>query len=274
MSRSRAYCLTVNNFCAKDIEQLRSLKYKYLVFAHEVGEQGTPHLQGYVCLSSAMTKRALSKKIPRAHLEVAKGSALQNYAYCRKIRPEDSKPNEVWEQHGTMPSQGKRTDIDKVKNLVKDGKSLKEIAEECSSYQSLKFAQLYRQIHQTPRDFETQVIWIYGPTGTGKSKWVTDNYPEAKWISKQDCFFLNYDGSEEVVVIDDFRKDFCKFHELLRLTDRYPLTVPIKGGEVQWKPKVLIITTPYHPKDTYNTREDIGQLERRINQLIHLEKIQ
>ena len=40
-------------------------------------------------------------------------------------------------------------------------------------------------------------------------------------------WFDGYMG-QKVVCFDDFRKDFCTFHELLRLLDRYPMDVPVK----------------------------------------------
>ena len=58
----------------------------YLIFGDEVGEGGTPHLQGYLCLP---TKKRLTyvKGLPgfeRCHLEVSRGSHKQASDYCKK----------------------------------------------------------------------------------------------------------------------------------------------------------------------------------------------
>lgn len=73
------------------------------------------------------------------------------------------------------------------------------------------------------------------------------------------------------MVIDDFRADFCKFHVLLRLLDKYPYVVEVKGGSRQWLAEEIFITAPMHPRDAYAHRsdEDIKQLLRRITTITH-----
>ena len=41
----------------------------------------------------------------------------------------------------------------------------------------------------------------------------------------------------------------------------------LKGGFVKWKPLTIYITSSYSPHDVYDTREDIGQLLRRIDSI-------
>ena len=63
------------------------------------------------------------------------------------------------------------------------------------------------------------------------------------------------------------RKDFMKFHLLLRLLDRYSYRIQTKGSTRQFVAKTIIITAPYHPDEMYNNREDINQLIRRIDDI-------
>ena len=53
--------------------------------------------------------------------------------------------------------------------------------------------------------------------------------------------------------------------------DRYPLPIQVKGGYRQFISKVIYLTTPKNPKDTWEgrTEEDIKQLERRITKVVH-----
>jgi len=60
------------------------LKCKYIVFGYERGEEGTPHLQGYVHLSTQKTLSAMKKFIPRAHLEPRRGTIDEAVDYCKK----------------------------------------------------------------------------------------------------------------------------------------------------------------------------------------------
>ena len=61
------------------------------------------------------------------------------------------------------------------------------------------------------------------------------------------------------------RKDFCKFHELLRYLDRYPVQLETKGGTRQLLARNIVITSCYPPEQLFDTREDIQQLIRRID---------
>lgn len=71
------------------------------------------------------------------------------------------------------------------------------------------------------------------------------------------------------MVFDDFRPQHLEFPFLLRLLDRYPLRVEVKGGTTTWSPRTIIITTPQDPTLTYfaHTREDLAQLTRRISRV-------
>lgn len=124
--------------------------------------------------------------------------------------------------------------------------------------------------------------WLWGPTGTGKTRFAIEFAEEHKlayWISGENLkWFDGYQG-QPIAIIDDFRKGDCTFKFLLRLLDRYRLQVPIKGGFVAWVPKYIFITCPYEPrsyfqyKDDMGTvveREDIGQLMRRITSVKHV----
>jgi len=81
---TRAWCFTLNNYTEEERDALRSLKCKYIVFGYERGEEGTPHLQGYVHLSTQKTLSAMKKFIPRAHLEPRRGTIDEAVDYCKK----------------------------------------------------------------------------------------------------------------------------------------------------------------------------------------------
>ena len=113
------------------------------------------------------------------------------------------------------------------------------------------------------------MYWFYGPTGSGKSRCAEEMFPNAYWAMSTGKWWEGYDG-QEVVIINDYRKDFCKFHELLNLLDRYPYRVECKGGSRQFTSKTIVITTPLSPEETWENRtsEDLGQLLRRIDNIL------
>lgn len=104
-----------------------------------------------------------------------------------------------------------------------------------------------------------------------------DNYfivsaPNAKHAQ---LWFDGYKGQKRVI-FDDFRPWWCEFSWLLRLLDRYPIQVPVKGGFVNFIPEEIIVTTPKNPEETfgmYRTQEDLQQLRRRLQHVVHFDKL-
>lgn len=113
VSRSKRFTFTINNPTPDDEQLLANLgadtRVQYLIVGRETGENGTPHLQCYVHFHSIMRFTQLSALVPRAHLEVSRGSPAQNKAYCSK--------DGDFTEYGEIPTeteQGKRTDIDVI----------------------------------------------------------------------------------------------------------------------------------------------------------------
>ena len=65
-SRARAYCFTLNNYTEEEYQSIINTKYDYLVVGKEIGESGTPHLQGFVYQSNKLRWSSLKKLMPRA----------------------------------------------------------------------------------------------------------------------------------------------------------------------------------------------------------------
>lgn len=96
--RARAFCFTWNNYDGVPTLATFGGNARYLVYGHEVGDGGTPHLQGYVYFNNAVSFSSVLRALPEAHFEIARGSFDQNLAYCTK--------DDNWEEEGERPSQG------------------------------------------------------------------------------------------------------------------------------------------------------------------------
>lgn len=89
MAQSHRWVFTLNNYtdvCQEDLRALSASRCcKYLVFGREVGASGTPHLQGFVIFEDRVRFNTAKSRIhPRAHVEAARGSAIQAADYCKK----------------------------------------------------------------------------------------------------------------------------------------------------------------------------------------------
>lgn len=223
--RTRTYCFTLNNWTQDEYDQLVGLKYTYLVIGKEIAPTTlTPHLQGFIHFKEAKTLTAVSKLNKRIHWEASKGSPAQNRTYC--IKEGD------YQEWGTPPEPGKRTDIELVREMISEGNGMNQIIEKASNYQCLQMAEKILKYRENKRNWKPNVKWYYGPTGTGKTRTAYEELPDAYITMGTGKWWDGYDAHPNVI-IDDIRWDFMPFSQLLRLLDRYPFMVENKGGSRQ-----------------------------------------
>lgn len=242
---------------------------KFIVYGLEAGgETGRPHLQGFVTWCRGYRLTALKKLRPKVHWEAAKACDAGNY--CMK---EGKYTKRDYRRQGT------RSDLEECKKIIDEGKTWGEVA----SAHFGTFVRYHRGLMAYKsavtggklRDDPPEVVWIYGESGTGKTRYVHDR-TESKdlWVSSGGDlkWFDGYDG-QETALLDDFRHEHCKFTFLLRLLDRYKLRVAVKGGFVNWVPKTIFLTSIEAPEVEFAWMEPRlrKQLMRRITSVMHME---
>lgn len=278
--RTSYYVFTLNNPTSEDELALRRLCIQgevgisYCIYGRETGESGTRHLQGYIEFSRRLrfdrVKRILGQ---RYHLEARLGTAQEAAEYCRK---EDESPYE----YGTISvsSQGKRTDLESLHESLKDKKSLSYVADEhfgaFIKYQ--RGINAYRLVTSTRRDpqYPPSVVVYWGRTGTGKTRAVWDNAvsPSDVWVYAGSGWFDGYDG-QPIALFDDFSGSEFKISYLLKVLDRYPMQVPVKGGFVNWTPQEIYLTSNLDPSVWYMnaSQEHVAALRRRFSHVVFFE---
>jgi hypothetical protein len=123
MSRAKSWCYTLNNPLTAEKALIANLwfdpdnKIVYHIFGNEVGESGTPHLQGFIVFSEEKRLSQVKHFFPRAHLEKRRGTFQEASDYCKKQGD--------FEEYGTLPhaSQGKRTDWERLREHVQESGS-------------------------------------------------------------------------------------------------------------------------------------------------------
>lgn len=116
-TKARYWVFTWNNYSDASLEHLRSLTFVYLVFGKEVGENGTPHLQGTICFEKQHRFNAVKQMISNdIHLEMCK-DLKSSVVYCKK--------DGDFEELGECPKMGKRSDLEDVKLAVKSNPNIK-----------------------------------------------------------------------------------------------------------------------------------------------------
>ncbi len=84
--RHRAYCFTLNNYTVEELTQIHSNfdTCSEYIYGFEIGEEKTPHIQGYVKFKNPRSFDRIKSIIPRAHIEKARGNIKANFDYCSK----------------------------------------------------------------------------------------------------------------------------------------------------------------------------------------------
>lgn len=281
-NRSRAWVYTLNNYTPEELASLKELTTRpkgpvYNVYAEEVGDAGTPHVQGYLYYRNPRAWSSVSSQIPRAFMEPAKGSCASNLDYIKGPYNKNgkSKPvNPTAIELGTPPKQGNRIDIQDVCELVQQGQSMREIVPLATSCQSVRMAEISLRYFEPKRDYMTNIYWFYGSTGTGKTTKALALCDDPYMAMDTDKWWDGYDAHSDVI-IDDYRASFCKFSTLLKLGNQAPHAIETKGGTRQFRARRIFITTPYSVDRTWSSRtsEDICQLKRRIVQELDFDNL-
>lgn len=259
MALLRNLCFTINNYTVSDFDNCEKLRNlcDFMVIGFEIGDSGTPHIQGYAELTKRTKFNTISKVISRAHIEARKGTQKQATDYCKK--------DGNWLTWGEPAKQGARGDLHRVKVLALD-EGMRGVSAQVDNLQAIRVAEKFLTYNEPSRDWKPTVIWIWGPTGTGKSR-------VARNLCGDDVYTKNtgtkwwdgYDG-HEYVIVDDFRDSWWSITYMLALLDRYEFQVEIKGGQRQMRAKQIIITSAFPPNRCYlGTGEAIDQLLRRID---------
>lgn len=271
---------------------------KYILYGPlELTEENKkPHLHFIIGFPNPKMFKTIIKTLKSSeyHIEQCRNyhSAVE---YCLKNNPNDKL------EYGEPLKQGLRTDIKKaleashynIKELQENNpelfaryrSGLKEMCEAKNKENNvLDWLGLTEDEEGNIKKKEykpTKVFWFFGPTGTGKSRRVKEIINEKvinKVIKKDEitiinCFtssgfavgMINY--KSKILILDEFRGDFLKFSELLKIIDG--TTINIKGGEVYLHLEEIYVTSCYNPYNVYRhlgNTDSIKQLLRRITE--------
>lgn len=261
--------LTNNEHCGKNLWHYMTTRQhidlKYMAWAYEMSDSGTPHYQGYIQLKNKIRLGTMKAKMNNAHIWcVPAKNPIQARKYCLHLDEFKDKKlvndGDIWE-YGTweQPNPGARSDIRTFCTQLTEGKSIKEAAlADPSTFVKYHggLAKFENMVNAKRRKWMTELFIYTGVPGSGKShrafeeaeKFLHDNnineevfYLKAPDKLSDKFWVHGYEG-EAAVIIDDFYGTIS-IDVMKNLIDRYPHTVEVKNGSKPWLAKAVWITS-------------------------------
>lgn len=227
------------------------------------------HVQGYLELSKRLRRNQVTRIVGRGtHLERRKGTRTQARDYVRKEETRVDGPFEIGTWENEAPT--KNQTLETIKVAIQEGKKISDIANENFGLylRHGKMFTHYKLLISKPREEKTKVIVVYGPTGSGKSHWARETFPDAYWKCNSKWWDLYED--QETVICDEFY-GWIPYNVLLRIADKYPCMVESKFGHLNFNAKTLIILSNDKISEWY--KEGVMRKNaffRRIDEFIYI----
>lgn len=248
---------------------------------------GTIHWQGYVWWTRKKTLHGCKEISPRANFRVMRGTHEQARDYSTKEDTRLRRGTRFWPdpgpyRFGDEPRPGERTDLLIVKHAIDDGSTWYNLWQNhfAAMIKYCKNFRQYRDDTMPPRTWQTYVAVLYGPTGTGKSRFLFEHVPldKAYWVNRArgtgDPWMDGYDPIQhEHIVIDEFH-GWIHWDSIKRMLDRYPCRLEGKGYCTNFRPRYIWFTSNKPPQDWYNfdTPEDWETFDRRLHYIVQYRK--
>ena len=238
-------------------------KATYTVGQLEKGENGTLHLQFFQNFKTPVSLAHYKKVLPAAHCEPAIGDKAREY--CQKT---ESRVEGPWE-YGVKPLQrNSKADWEEVYLNAKRGR-IEDIPADIR-------VRCYSQLKKIEKDHlvvkdsnNVRGVWIYGPSGVGKSRSARRDYPDAypKLCNK---WWDGYQGQKNVIM-DDIGPEHKVLAQQLKIwSDRYGCILETKGGALTSTYENFVVTSQYTIEEIFGDDKQTIEALRRRFKVIHI----
>jgi hypothetical protein len=265
------FCGTMYNMTKSEFQTYVTdkLNIQYMIAGYETcPSTGKKHIQFYIELKKKKRERTIGK-ILQCFVKQCYGTHQENVDYCTK---EDRAGFlEVGCRSEKSTARDRQTLQDRQnKRLVRLACQSKfgEVIRRYPSYVVRSGLRNLREIRSVVVENEAcrrdgmMAIWLFGPPGTGKSRWARSKFPGA-YYKFMDNFFQGYNG-QDVIIYDDFTRQYVHEHRLLLILAEDNIRLcNLKHGHELLRHRVLIVCSMYHPAEFWE-KEELKAIERRF----------
>lgn len=304
--QSRKWMITINNplehgfthdAIIDAMSKIRGNSLYWCMCDEEGDECETLHTHVFIYRSSPFNAKQIDNLFPNMHRDVCHGTTQENRAYVLKDGPKFNKQSDgsytyddakgkrhsginysdTFYEFGECPEehQGKSSSSEIVLQMIRDGHSNREIVDAVpSAFKDIEKIERTRSMYRDS-DFanmwrDLEVTYIFGTTGSGKTRSVMDKYGYANCYRVTDYKhpFDTYDG-QDVLIFEEFRGGL-KHGDMLNYLDGYPLLLPCRYFNRQACYTKVFIITNIPPDDQYRNvdRESQEAFYRRIHKVL------
>nr|QTE03447.1 MAG: replication-associated protein [Turdus hortulorum CRESS-DNA-virus sp.] len=228
---------------------------EYLIQQEEVSPTTMrEHIQGYVVFRNRIKLSGLKKLMSTAHWSMARGTPMENYAYCTK--EESRKDGGIREEHGIIPASTSQKQSAGAKRQWNEAFA----AAKCGAMDSIPadmriryyntFKAIRTDFQEKPVDFKQPTgVWLYGEPGVGKSLFTKQFEHYVKNHNKWWCGYQN----EPVALLDDLepKTAHALSTHLKHWGDAYAFRGEVKGGSLMLRPSVVLVTSNYSQQEIF-----------------------
>lgn len=244
----------------------------FLIYQLEIGEETKKeHWQGFVQWKNPVTLERVCKWQKGCHAEPMRGTIDDNIKYCSKSK---TKIGDTVMFGSPKNEQGKRNDLIEVKELLDNGGSMLDVAD--NHFEAfIRYNRGFEKYLLMKRGKEIRpnkkVILIVGQPGSGKTTYCYNNYPDL-YKTNDITWFDGYAG-EPAILIDDI-VEFEDANFWLNFLDIWPNRLELKGSFMPSCAEVILITSNFGIDELLkkSSLPDVTKraIKRRITQVIEM----
>ncbi len=260
-SRYRNWCWTLNNPTVREYhfwQDIRLHGHERIMFVSWQEEWpigGTLHYQGYMELKKPM-RRSTMKNVfgRRIHWERRFGTQLQAYKYTKKADEYNDRDDARFKQtfeHGVL-KRGGSDRIELAVAAIDDGMCFSDLIDNYPVVTTMhKEKMMDRVMTRKPsRNWAMEIIILIGATGTGKTTFAYEEYPDLWPMPMSNKWMTGY-MAQDTVLMDDFGGQFTLM-QMMQFFDRHKLPgMEAKYRSFEFKSHRIVITTNVDPRDWF-----------------------